>query len=300
MKWHFVWLSFFIMAMAVADDKVQRPKMPDGTPGQQLQALQKQFDEAQKAFSKKYLAAKTDADREKLFTDYPDPEHYAPLFLQIAEQHPKDPVAVDALVWLVRNTRNQRGKTDTPYAKARTILAREHLLSPKIGPFCRGLGREQFDLEAVDLLRRILEKNPDKQVQAQAMYGLAQQLQERADFAQFFQKDIDDKKLAAYVKAFGADNVADLQKSDPEKMKKEAQNLFERLTQDKDYAATVITRGDSKVTLGELAERELFAKRNLLPGKPAPEISGEDIDGKPMKLSDYRGKVVLLDFWGHW
>jgi hypothetical protein len=35
-------------------------------------------------------------------------------------------------------------------------------------------------------------------------------------------------------------------------------------------------------------------------GKPAPEIEGEDVDGKPMKLSDYRGKVVLLDFWGNW
>jgi cytochrome oxidase Cu insertion factor (SCO1/SenC/PrrC family) len=39
---------------------------------------------------------------------------------------------------------------------------------------------------------------------------------------------------------------------------------------------------------------------NLAIGKPAPEIAGEDIDGKQFKLSDYRGKVVLLDFWGHW
>jgi hypothetical protein len=29
----------------------------------------------------------------------------------------------------------------------------------------------------------------------------------------------------------------------------------------------------------------------------APEIEGVDVDGKAMKLSDYRGKVVLLDFW---
>ena len=35
-------------------------------------------------------------------------------------------------------------------------------------------------------------------------------------------------------------------------------------------------------------------------GRPAPEIVGEDIDGVPMRLSDYRGKVVVLDFWGHW
>jgi hypothetical protein len=32
----------------------------------------------------------------------------------------------------------------------------------------------------------------------------------------------------------------------------------------------------------------------------APEISAEDLDGVSFKLSDYRGKVVLLDFWGHW
>jgi hypothetical protein len=27
---------------------------------------------------------------------------------------------------------------------------------------------------------------------------------------------------------------------------------------------------------------------------------GNDIDGNRFKLSDYRGKVVVLDFWGHW
>jgi predicted Zn finger-like uncharacterized protein len=35
-------------------------------------------------------------------------------------------------------------------------------------------------------------------------------------------------------------------------------------------------------------------------GNTAQEIEGDDIDGKEFKLSDYRGKVVLLDFWGHW
>ena len=32
----------------------------------------------------------------------------------------------------------------------------------------------------------------------------------------------------------------------------------------------------------------------------APDIEGEDMEGKKFKLSDYRGKVVMLDFWGHW
>jgi cytochrome oxidase Cu insertion factor (SCO1/SenC/PrrC family) len=32
-------------------------------------------------------------------------------------------------------------------------------------------------------------------------------------------------------------------------------------------------------------------------GKPAPPLEGVDADGKPVRLSDYRGKVVLVDFW---
>ncbi len=38
----------------------------------------------------------------------------------------------------------------------------------------------------------------------------------------------------------------------------------------------------------------------LAVGNMAPDIEGEDIDGTKFKLSDYRGKVVVLDFWGHW
>src|SRR5262245_11113354 len=35
-------------------------------------------------------------------------------------------------------------------------------------------------------------------------------------------------------------------------------------------------------------------------GNLCPEIAGEDADGKPVKLSDHKGKVVLVDFWGTW
>jgi peroxiredoxin len=34
--------------------------------------------------------------------------------------------------------------------------------------------------------------------------------------------------------------------------------------------------------------------------KPAPEFALKDADGKVVHLSDYRGKVVLLDFWATW
>ena len=69
----------------------------------------------------------------------------------------------------------------------------------------------------------------------------------------------------------------------------------------KSYADAFVP--NSRMRLGTLASAQLDRIKNipnLIVGKVAPEIVGEDIDGKPLKLSDYRGKVVVLTFWGHW
>jgi LPXTG-motif cell wall-anchored protein len=44
---------------------------------------------------------------------------------------------------------------------------------------------------------------------------------------------------------------------------------------------------------------EAQIKRSLV-GKQAPEISLPDTEGKEVKLSSYRGKYVLVDFWASW
>lgn len=47
-------------------------------------------------------------------------------------------------------------------------------------------------------------------------------------------------------------------------------------------------------------KRELQAKDPFAPGNEAPDFTQNDINGKPMKLSDLRGQIVLLDFWASW
>jgi thiol-disulfide isomerase/thioredoxin len=55
-------------------------------------------------------------------------------------------------------------------------------------------------------------------------------------------------------------------------------------------------------TYGELADayRNPHAAKDLEVGKAAPEIVGRSPDGKAMKLSDYKGRVVVVDFFGDW
>lgn len=41
-------------------------------------------------------------------------------------------------------------------------------------------------------------------------------------------------------------------------------------------------------------------ERAIQVGQAAPEIEGSDLDGAPLRLSEQRGKVVALVFWGYW
>jgi peroxiredoxin len=80
-----------------------------------------------------------------------------------------------------------------------------------------------------------------------------------------------------------------------------AEKAFEELV--RDYADCPFTRSSTekpKSTIGEIASRELHELRQLSIGCEAPEISGVDLDGHAMSLSEYRGKVVLLVFWASW
>jgi len=56
----------------------------------------------------------------------------------------------------------------------------------------------------------------------------------------------------------------------------------------------------SNEALLENAKSELYVVKHLSIGKVAPEIASADTNGVDFKLSDYRGKVVFLDFWGDW
>lgn len=55
-----------------------------------------------------------------------------------------------------------------------------------------------------------------------------------------------------------------------------------------------------KTTAGGEAAPYLFEAENLQIGMKAPDIVGKSVDGTEIKLSQFKGNVVVLDFWGFW
>lgn len=60
-----------------------------------------------------------------------------------------------------------------------------------------------------------------------------------------------------------------------------------------------IHRKLGNIELADVYDRKADPKYDLW-GTVVSDFSATDLDGKPISLQDYRGKVVLLDFWGVW
>jgi peroxiredoxin len=88
------------------------------------------------------------------------------------------------------------------------------------------------------------------------------------------------------------DGKLDLSRSSPEVFR--TSERFVRLA-DTDYEFLIGQNGD-KLQLKPLSERRPETQL-LRPGYIPPDFTFQDLDGKTHQLSEYRGKVVLLDFW---
>jgi hypothetical protein len=378
------------MSVVAAEDEGQDKQV--STPEQQYKALLKEYNDAFQRYAQAFRAAETPQDRQKVAQEkYPRPDKYASQILELVEKNPKAPFAEEALIWIV--TSEYRLWRFNPWyehqiryeqiwiltsggrrfgvlskeeqeirGRATGLLLRDHVASAKLGRVVEMLGSSQ-DKKSAALLRAVRDKNPSKEVKAEAAVALALQMQARVALVKQLK---DNPQLAQSVEQnYGKDYVEELQKADLAKVEAEAEKLYAELTEkylpdmkpasiallcqrlfytnDSETLLRVMyTRGkrdevrgvaclvlgqilrgspDEKRrreseklleeaadkyadvqtafdgTVGRKARSELFDLRSLSVGKAAPEVQGTDQDGKHFQLSDYKGKVVLLDFW---
>jgi hypothetical protein len=263
-----------------------------------IMAHQKAISDFYKNAEEKKKNAKTDEERSKIFEGFPQADEATGKLWDLVEKNPKEKdAAITALQFIMNNSgsdeKGQKGR-----AKAMDLLIKDHADNAKIDAILPGLSY-QPSTQAGELLRAAMEKNPSKDVKGKACLYLGSHLKQVSErIKQFKENPEQAKQMETY---YGKETVAKLKDADADKIAKEAEAVFEEAGAK--YGDVVLYTNPStmkSMTIGDRVTGELFEIRNLAIGKAVPEIAGDDLDGKAFKLSDYKGKVVVLDFWGNW
>ncbi len=261
------------------------------TPRNQYEAVVREFDAAIKSWIEASSKAATDDERVRASLMRPQPHEFALRLFVLAEKHPQDPVALDALDWIASKC------VFGPQAeKALAMIARDHSRSERLKDFCGQCGRYGEPFPAYEnMLRAILKDNPHPEVKGAAKLALA-------DYLKMAKEKTESRELT--VALGGGLPLSGRQTKNMQAMMDrglyavaaESAALFQEVI---DHYADLRIESNYPQNAGDLAKGQLFVLRNLSIGKTAPEIEGKDIRGKEMKLSDYRGKVIVVDFGSH-
>jgi thiol-disulfide isomerase/thioredoxin len=252
-------LAIGAVSIQAQEPKAETPKAPEK---KVLSDLEKKFQEIQKDLNKraaearkKAQEAKNDAEAQKIFQETLKLDEFKEKFSKLVEENPKDEAIIPIVGFVV-------GRLGGDGKKMLPILEANHIENKKIATLAQ-MFMNGGPPEAKEFLKKIVAKNPDRDVKGISTYALA-------NIA--FEEGNDGNKASAA----------------------EAEKLFDII--EKQYGDVKAGRS----TLAEMAKNTLFELRNLSVGKQVPDAAGTRLDGKKEKLSDYKGKVVVIDIWATW
>ncbi len=242
--------------------QAQSPASPK-TVGEQVRAVIDEYENTVRANTQKIIAATTEEEKAKYRGTVPSAGPYATRVLKIVnEAKADDPGSAAGVSWLIT-----QAAAFPESQKALEMLSTTHVASAGIAPAVKAL--EYHPLETAEpILRAVREKNPHAEEKAAATFALGMQYFRRFD--------------------------AGLSPEQAEAAKTQAMDCFQEIVSQ--YGQVTI----QGFPIADQAGRMLFEMSNLSVGGEVPEIDGKDVDGAAFKLSDHRGKYVVLMFWGGW
>lgn len=229
-------------------------------------SLQKKWQLTMDQWSLETRVATTPEARAKIWNARPDATPFAKQMWEIIGPSLDDEWSLEPATWFLRITSGMlttqpNGSTSPAFAKEidaiHKALETHHLKSPKLIPMCMALAATQ-DPKSLAVLEKIQSNNPDPKIQGVAALGAAMILKTLGDDANLMRK-----RLTCLRKAIIQSSEVDL----------------------------------DGTTVAKLAQDELYIIQFLSKGRVAPDLSGMDSAGLPLKLSDHKGKVMLLLFW---
>lgn len=197
--------------------------------------------------------------------------------LRIAEANVGRPQGLAALAWIVQTSPSG----DDAGIQAVSQLTRDYAASPEVGEivaYLSGEARFASDPALVgmkSLFESVARQNGDRTARGQATFGLA--LIAKRDF----------EALEATAQGEAVREAG-----------RRAISLMEEVQ--RDFGDCPYLHEGRPLTLAQKAGQELVELRSLRKGMPAPDIVAPDLAGETFRLSDARGKVVVLVFWASW
>lgn len=227
----------------------------------EIRSIIDDYENSVRANTQKIIAATTEEEKNKYRSSIPSAGPAATKMMQLVQANLDKPDVVKAVSWLVTGAANFPEGQEALKMLGTTFAGRKGIAAA-----VKQL--EYHGLPAEPVLKAVIEKNTNREEKAAALYALG----------------------AVHFKNFdaSADRVSG------EASKDKALDYFQQLNAE---FADVTIQG---FKLSDFTAKMLFEMTNLQVGCEAPEIEGKDADGVNFKLSDYRGKHVIVIFWGGW
>ncbi len=227
--------------------------------------------------------------------------------LRYAREHPGTAEALTCLAYLVERG---EGYPMLLYRSTCAELVAREKDNPALSWICSQCTNPNFLESMEDFLTRLLETSTNPTVQAAAAFNLARlydrAAQMRPDLANRrktfrdagmikaipnidLQLDFLEKRSHAELAARRVELLKLVTEKYPDEKPWSADRTYGRL----DYT---FAEDPSQPTYLELVERLTYEINNLRVGSVAPDFEATDIDGRPFRLSENRGKPILLMF----
>jgi len=250
--------------------QIQAPSL-EGLSGEEaydLLVVRYQVDDA--LYRQQLDEAKSDREQAHILARREPTPVYAEAFRKLVEANRDSDVEFKSLIWILKcrisSGSEKQIRPLKPPAAQRLLEAYVHrkelaeCVRVLLIYSSRAKGSKDHGVAAARLL---LQKNPHREVQGRTCYEVARQI-----------------ALRSYEEP-------------SQKAREQAIAYLERVIAE--FADIPDWR---RGTLGEAAKRDLFELQHLVVGATAPETTGTDADGKRTSLTDFRGKVVVLEFCG--
>lgn len=236
-----------------------------GTP-QQADGIRRLYEADFKQWVLKLQVAGSDEERAKLAAERPDAALAAKRMWAAIQPNLAEAWTVEPAAWLLRISAGQMAKDEAGNVEPlmadaavaiRDAALRHHLANKDLASLCMALVVTNLPI-SLPTLEKIEQASPDPKIQGVAALGIAMLLKDLSD-----EGEVMARRLTMLKKAIIESSEVEI----------------------------------NGTSVAKLAENELYVIINLSKGKMAPDLVGVDSGGHPLRLSDQRGKVVVLLFW---